>query len=315
MKKLTVAVFSYNRGAYLKFCLESLARNLPQARVVVYDDLSDDPETQAVLAALKVPFVQPTAVAKATHGGLYVNMSRALADAKTEYLLFLQDDMQVVRPVDDQDLADIDAIFAADPNCGFISPVFMKASAERKFRPQYHPDQNLAAYTFPPEADRAAMRYTYADVCIAHVARLRAANFDIVDKEHNNVALAKATFSQMPVMSAPFVFYCPEVPTFRNRRRPMAGHIAGQMARLARQSARLGFVDMTAGEVAAMRARDRAIWPFAEDFLTQQNPKVRKPFVFQDFQGPLALRILQRVEHWVFSGRRRWLRLRAKIGV
>ena len=128
MTKLTVAVFSYNRGAYLEFCLASLARNLPHAQVVVYDDLSDDPATKAVLAGLKVRLVQPSAVARAQHGGLYVNMARALAEVETDYLLFLQDDMQIVRRVHDQDFADIAAIFDADPDCGLVSPLFMKPS-------------------------------------------------------------------------------------------------------------------------------------------------------------------------------------------
>jgi glycosyltransferase involved in cell wall biosynthesis len=88
MDKLTVAVFSFNRGAYLENCLASLQRNMPKARVVVYDDLSDDPATQAVLRQLTVPLVQPKVAAMAQHGGLYDNMARAVADVQTDYLMF-----------------------------------------------------------------------------------------------------------------------------------------------------------------------------------------------------------------------------------
>jgi hypothetical protein len=311
MTKLTVAVFSYSRGAYLEFCLASLARNLPQAQVVVYDDLSDDPATKAVLAALKVPLVQPSAVARAQHGGLYVNMARALAEVETDYLLFLQDDMQIVRPVDDQDFADIAAIFDADPDCGLVSPLFMKAGIARKLRAQYQTAAGLAAYQTAPDIPRAEMRFAFADVCLAHVARLRAAGFAVLEGEGHNERQALEKFSQMPLMSAPFAFYCPEVPTFRNRKRPLSG----QIARLRRRPEGLGYHDMTAAEVAGFRARDPAIWPFAEDFLTPQNPQVRKPFVFQDFQGPLALRVLARIEYLLLSGGRRLRRLRAKLGI
>ncbi|MGV8953955.1 MAG: glycosyltransferase family 2 protein [Cypionkella sp.] len=311
MAEITVAVFSYNRGAYLEFCLASIARNLPQARVVVYDDLSDDPATVAVLAALRVPLVQPTAVARAQHGGLYVNMRRALAEVTTPYLLFLQDDMQIVRQVTVQDIATIEAMFAADEACGFISPLFMKAQYARKLRGQYQAAPLLRSYVCAPEIAREAMRFAFADVTLAHVPRLRAAGFDILDGEGANEVQAEAMFSQMPLMADPFAFYCPEVPTFRNRKRPFSGRIA----RVMRRAGGLGFVDMTAAEVDALRHRDLSVWPFAEDFLTPENPQVRRPFVFQDFQGPLALRVLSRVEYLLLSGGRRLRRLRAKWGI
>ena len=41
-----VAIFSYNRGEYLKNCVESVRRNIPDATIRVYDDCSDDPETR-----------------------------------------------------------------------------------------------------------------------------------------------------------------------------------------------------------------------------------------------------------------------------
>ncbi len=307
--KITVAVFSYNRGAYLQACLASIARNLAQAKVVVYDDLSDDPETKTVLAGLNVRLAQPTAVAKAQHGGLYVNMRRALAESETEYLLFIQDDMQIVRPVDAQDIATLDAIFAADSACGFVSPLFMKGLYARKMRAQYCPDLGLRAYLSDPTIPRDILRFAFADVCIAHVPRLREAGFDILDGEGANEAQAKAMFSQMPLMADPFAFYCPEVPTFRNRKRPLSG----QIARHLRAPAGLGYDDMGPAEVAAFRTRDLQIWPFAEDFLRPLNPKVRRPFVFQDFQGPIALRVLSRLEYLALSGARRFRRLRARL--
>lgn len=309
MAVITVAVFSYNRGAYLEFCLASLARNMPMAKVVVYDDLSDDPETIEVLSRISVPLVQPTAVEKAQHGGLYRNMARALADVDTPFLMFLQDDMQIVRPVDAADIDTLHAIFARDPDCGFISPLFMKAGYARKMWAQYAPDAPSRTYVCAPHIERKDMRFAFSDVCIAHVGRLRAAGFQILQGEGHNEAQAKGCFSQMPLMADPFAFYCPEVPTFRNRKRPLSGRIAKALPR----AQGLGFGDMTTAETLAFRKRDLAVWPFAEDFLHPQNPKTRRPFVYQDFQGPLALRIMSRLEYMVLSGKRKLLRLCMKI--
>lgn len=308
--KITVAVFSFNRGAYLQACLDSIARNFAEAEVVVYDDLSDDPATKEVLAGLKVRLVQPDLVAKAQHGGLYSNMRRALTEVSTQYLFFLQDDMQIVRPVDAQDMAAIDAIFAADQACGFVSPLFMKGLYARKMRAQYRASDQLRAYVCAAEIAREALRFAFADVCIAHVPRLRAAGFDILDGEGANEQQAKAMFSQMPIMADPFAFYCPEVPTFRNRKRPLSGQIARH---LRSASEGLGYENMSATQSAEFRGRSVALWPFAEDFLQPENPKVRRPFVFQDFQGPAMLRVLSKLEYLALSGGRRLQRLRAKL--
>jgi hypothetical protein len=187
----------------------------------------------------------------------------------------------------------------------------MKAGIEKKLRAQYRPALGIAAYRVAPEIDRAAMRFAFSDVCIAHVARLRNADFAILDGEGQNEQQAKRKFSQMPLMSTPFAFYCPEVPTFRNRKRLLSG----QFARIMRRQNGLGFHDLTKSQVGALRSRDLSIWPFAENFLSPQNPQVRRPFVFQDFQGPIALRVLAKIEYLFLSGGRRLRRLRAKMGL
>lgn len=307
LEALTVAVFSYNRGTYLSHCLDSIARNMPGAVVRVYDDRSDDPATCATLRDLAVPVVQPDAIEKAQHGGLYANMQRALDQVETPYLLFLQDDMQVVRPVDADDLAVIAAMFEADANCGFISPLFMKAAYERKVRAQYEPSDAPRRYCIASLIKREEMRFAFADVCLMNVGRIRSAEFRILPGEGLNELQAKEKFSQMPVMADPFAFYCPEVPTFRNRKRPLSGRLA--------RSRGLGFHDLTAHETATLRNRPLDRWPFAEDFLAPVDPKVRRPFVFQDFQGSTPLRILARLEYFAASGRRRLRRWRKAIGM
>ena len=52
LPSLDVAIFSYNRGAYLKNCVDSLQRNMPWIGWTVYDDGSDEPDTVAYLQSL-----------------------------------------------------------------------------------------------------------------------------------------------------------------------------------------------------------------------------------------------------------------------
>jgi glycosyltransferase involved in cell wall biosynthesis len=308
--QVTVAVFSYNRGAYLQHCLASIHRNMPFAVVRVYDDRSDDVETCAILAELEVEVIQPSAVVKAQHGGLYANMQRALDHAETDYLIIMQDDMQIVRPVDSTDLAAIAAIYADDPDCALVSPMFMKGAYAKKVLEQYVPAPQPRSYHTNPSIPKEAMRYAFSDVCLIHVGRSRSAGFRIVEGEGHNEVQAKALFSRMPLMADPFAFYCPEVPTFRNRRRPLSGRLARRFYK----PKGIGFVDMTQVETAAFRSRSLDHWPFAEDYLRPENPNARRPFVFQDFQSTLALRILSRLEYWVLSGRRKIKRWRARHG-
>ena len=52
MPSLEIAIFSYNRGAYLENCVTSVVRNMPGIPYLVYDDGSDDSSTLSYLHRL-----------------------------------------------------------------------------------------------------------------------------------------------------------------------------------------------------------------------------------------------------------------------
>jgi glycosyltransferase involved in cell wall biosynthesis len=169
MTGLTVAVFSYNRGGYLRNCVESIRRNLPFAEVKVYDDNSTDPETVAVLHSLGLPVLRPEGSVTGRHGGLYANMNRALDEAGTGLILFLQEDMQLVRPVQPVELDQIAIILGAGRRA-FVFPGFMKATSMPRYRRQMRADAAIRAYV--GRADDPG-RITYVDAMIADVGKLR----------------------------------------------------------------------------------------------------------------------------------------------
>ncbi len=286
--RLAVAVFSYNRGDYLRNCLESLRRNMPFAEVTVFDDHSDDPATVAYLATLSERVVQPPKNKGTRHGGLYANMQAALRDTVADMLLFLQEDMQVVRPVSEGDVQAISALFDADPNRAFVSPSFIKGLRRGRYLRGMMPCATPRSYVSRNHADRLA----YFDVAVAHVARLRAADWHFAPGEHANVLRARVDFADMPVMADPFVFYCPEVPIFRNRGRSLASRLAARVTGPDLKA----FADMTDTETQAFHARPLDQWPVAEDFLRPLNPRVRRPFVYADVRARWWLRVLHKLE-------------------
>ena len=128
LPSLDVAIFSYNRGAYLKNCVDSLQRNMPWIGWTVYDDGSDEPDTVAYLQSLGEHVLHMKSTDADRHGGYYYNMQAALDATQADYLLMLQDDLQVVRPFALEDLSRIHQVFDQSPSTVFISPLFLKGS-------------------------------------------------------------------------------------------------------------------------------------------------------------------------------------------
>lgn len=288
---LSVALFSYNRGKYLQNCVASVRRNMPDVSVTVYDDNSDDPATHEVLAGLDVPVWQPAQSGADKHGGLYANMQAALERADSEMILFLQDDMQVVRPVGSVTMRIMQAAFEADLERAFVCPVFMKARRRARYQRHLMPDLAARLYRLPDAPVQEAY-YAYFDVTVAHVARLRAAGWQFAGSENANISQARGIYSDQPFLADPFVFYCPEVPVLRNRRRTLAARLAERVT--GHEVKRL--VEMTRAETDAFCARPLEAWPIAEDFLRAQNPGARKPFVYKNVDARWWLKALHKLE-------------------
>ncbi|NVK46100.1 MAG: glycosyltransferase [Rhodobacteraceae bacterium] len=292
---MDVAIFSYNRPAYLKNCLASAQQNLPGARIRVFDDNSDDPELVAFLKTLPPEMlVQPTTDSgDSRHGGLYPNMQHALDTAERPYLLMLQDDTQVVRPLDQSDLDAIDAAFAADQSRAFLAVTFLRGARIKRYKRLLAPTPDRLYDTpFSPDQTGYAERIAYFDISLWHVDRLRAAHWQMQPSEHGNVLQARRTFSSMPHLAAPFVFHVPEVPVYRHRQQTLAARLARRVVGTEPKR----FVPMTPDACQRLTTRDLSIWPIAEDFLSTVDPKVRRPFVYKDVKRHWWLAALSKAE-------------------
>ena len=115
---LIVFVFSFNRGRFLLNCIKSIDSFLDGFEVVIVDDESTDKDTQNVLAAVskrhRVLKNDGVGEYEEKTGGLAGSMNMAMAYAAErgyEYALFIQDDMQLVRPVLNEDFSNISSYF------------------------------------------------------------------------------------------------------------------------------------------------------------------------------------------------------------
>jgi glycosyltransferase involved in cell wall biosynthesis len=105
--RLRLYIFSYNRSVYLEGLISSLERNgWPKRLITIIDDCSDDKRTKDILRKLGDYYEvmnSKAASEKSRNGGLHEMMNLALSHAeasKVAYAVFVQDDMQAIRPFD-----------------------------------------------------------------------------------------------------------------------------------------------------------------------------------------------------------------------
>lgn len=280
--QLSVAIMTYNRPAHLQNCLASVRRHLPGVPVLIMDDASDDPAQISLLAEARTLADVRVIVAKGDagfHGGLYGNMQRALAECPTRFLLYLQDDTQLVRSPDARDINHVVQALAPT-NAAFVYPFFIKAAKKRA-------GWSLTTSNLPGvvqiRTHGGAVRpwNYYADICICDCDTLRAADWRFQPSEAANGQQAQAVFQPMEWLHAPWGFYCPEVPIFRWRARTRS---LAQRMLPPRVRETAFFHDMDTETVARLRKRGATTLPFAEDYLTPTR-KVRRPFVYQDVKS------------------------------
>lgn len=287
-----VCIFSYNRGPFLENCAQSVRRMAPDWPMKIYDDGSDDPETLAVLGKYGGT-VYGRRSTDGRHGGLYVNMQRALDEAESDFILFTQDDHQIVRRLDDADVHYIREYFNRFPNAAFLDPAFLRGHRRRSIRRQIHILSDFPGYYHEIDETwkRRSVTMYYTDVVVAHVGRLREGKWSFLTGETANADQARRHFPRMGQMAHPFSMNVPEVPVYRGKKKTLGVRLAERIAGIGVKAYR----PMTPDEVARMRSRDLSEYPFAEDFLATEIP-VRRPFVFNSVNIRWHTRVLHKLE-------------------
>lgn len=290
---MIVCIFSFNRGQFLAHCVDSVERCAPNWKICVVDDDSNDPHTLEVLNQLRTKHLVINAkeVAGRKHGGLYANMQTALETfASEELILFLQDDMQIVRPLRKEDEEFFRQYFQADTSAGFLQPCFLKGSTrERDWKTlKYNPESKLYVRE---NTDQSAGLH-YSDILLASPVKLLATNWRFAESEPENDRQAARVFGKLGHLFAPFAMWLPEVPAYRGKRKTLALKIAEKR----RQCGLYPFEYMSETEVKKLCERPASELPVAEDFLRNIKPDLEQPWVYYPLQGSRWLKKLNSLE-------------------
>ncbi|MGF1546558.1 MAG: hypothetical protein ACFCUG_04485 [Thiotrichales bacterium] len=283
-------IFSYNRGRFLQNCVSSIRHCAPQSTISIFDDNSDEPETLDVLTQLARYHdivLPPTAksTARPKHGRLYINMQSAYEFMSTnEIYCFLQDDMQLVRPIESSELQAIASHYAKNSNAGFIHPAFLKRSGRKpdKFGMHFNPDQG----GYINDNSKKSVGIYYADVHIANIQRLRNSSWYFHDHERSNEAAAQRMFSPMLYLKNPFCAWLPNVPTYREKRQTYALQIAMRQSHVGFYPIRI----LNKGETLSFRNRSPSELPRAERYLSLTDEKKPINWLYHPLQGKRLLK-------------------------
>lgn len=291
-------VFSFNRAEFLANCVDSIARCAPDCRVAVYDDASTDDATRRVLDALARDHEVVVRDHDSRHklGGLYANMQAAyeagLAGGE-DTVCFVQDDMQLVRPITPPDHAAVAQYFAARPRAGFLLPQFDKGRPRRRDPERLRFDPDSGSYIRAERRQGAGIHY--ADVAITQLSRLRAHDWRFREGEPANQRQAAMHFESLGTLFAPFLMWLPNGPAYRGKRKTRALRIAEER----RACGFFPFADMTGDGIAALRGRDPEVLPTAEQFLRTRDDALPPPWTYDPLEGLSWLKKRNNFELWM----------------
>lgn len=297
--KLEVYLFSFNRGRFLRNCVDSVHRNLPGHPLTVVDDHSNEPETRRVLQEVEaagIPILQPPETGgKGRYGGLYANMQRAYESApEGSWILFIQDDTQMVRPVEADDLEYIRSYFESFPKAAFLGPQFLRGERRRGISESLRADPGFPVYFyhFPERWKDRSVAMAYTDIFIGHSDRMRRAGWSFGAGESACAVRARQLFGKMGLMAHPINMYLPCVPTYHGKKKTRAMERAEQI--LGREPR--PFRDLDPQQVARMKARPLSDLPYAESFLECLGPEVKRPFRYKAVNAFPLLRLQHKLE-------------------
>lgn len=296
---LRFCVFSYNRGEFLRNCVRSIMDCAPQCPVCIFDDNSDDPDTIAILQTLSAQHevIQPGSPGGAPdkHGGLYANMQAAFDRQPDDSLFcFLQDDMQLVRPLSGPEIAKMDAQLDNSLQPRLLQPAFLKGCNRLSDADCIRFAATENAYCIDRLKHSAGA--WYSDILVAKAGRLRSVGWRFLPRESANESQARETLAQMLYLKNPFAAWLPFVPTYRGRTRTWALRRAERLARCAFYPFRI----MSDKQNRRFLERSHTDLPVAEDFLSLAGDALPKPWIYHPLQGRRVLKLLNNISLKVF---------------
>lgn len=291
---MLIAVFSYNRGRYLYNVINSIERNLGNIHPLrIYDDNSECRTTRRVLSAFatKYKVTKPSGKSLATLaldgkrslGGLSVNLQQAYEDAQIEgvdYLLAIQDDMQVVRALDAEFFEVCDRILE-DPQVVQIKPKFISGKPTRESPLGLH--ESGLAY-FPRHRNRIS------PTGLSSIRRLQDRRWSFLRGHGENEALAEELNIYHVIHRDPFLAHLPWPAPHRKRyfRLYSMDKPSPRLALFANEQF-YPLKDLGDDEVRALKERPIDTLPYEMDWLKVRGS--RPPVPWTRYVVPLRKRV------------------------
>jgi len=224
MDSMAIAVFSFNRGVFLEHCIKTIEKNAPELSITIYDDNSDDQFTCSILERLSKKYkvkknIRPEEVEDKT-GGLAGCMNMAMRDARDlgiEYILFIQDDMQLVRPITHDDLSYIDNYFDVISNTFQISTNFFREINVNTLPQEYYTNIKAAAYIRHKESEHG--KSNFSDTGVFSVSRFYQLfqNFEVGEDVNSMRAISNGLTLGFSIY--PFMCWLPYPLSYRGKKR------------------------------------------------------------------------------------------------
>lgn len=261
-EEILLVIFSFNRTHEFVTLLESIRVHNPHFDILLIDDASTLPMTHRIISENKDLFKhvikQPPCRKTTSRGRLPQNIQFAydFADQNNyDYVFFIQDDMQFVRPLDENVLSEYGKLFASDNNIIQVDPRFLRRLGEIVILPELH------AYSFSEMDDRSS----YADVGITHIKRLKAINWTFETRERTNKEKAYALHLKRIFPFTPIFMHVPYPVMYRK------GRIKLKFPSPFISRGKVKFENMTPKEIRQMDERPLEIIPYARDLLRVQG--------------------------------------------
>ncbi|MCZ8121888.1 MAG: hypothetical protein O9277_00530 [Magnetospirillum sp.] len=276
-ERCSVAIFSCDRAAHLRNCVASVERHFPGAHVTVWDDASADPATLLALEEIgRRHAIRRRRPGPTVHlGGLRLAMAEAIAEGARDhtYLFMLQDDQQIVRPIDAALAARIEAVFEGDGRLTQVFGGFFRGYvAPRDLASRYAIDQGLGIYE--------DTGIGFADTGILHLSRFMALGLDVAASETAAAIEARRRGARLVIARDPWFMFCP----WPNTVRRTGGRLEKAMRRINDFCIGAGvhpFADMTPEAIERLLARSIDVFPVADDWL-DSTPGLPRPWWYTD---------------------------------
>ncbi|HIP01438.1 MAG TPA: glycosyltransferase [Marinobacter salarius] len=265
---LIVFVFSFNRGRFLLNCIKSIDSFLDGFEVVIVDDESTDKDTQNVLAAVskrhRVLKNDGVGEYEEKTGGLAGSMNMAMAYAAErgyEYALFIQDDMQLVRPVLNEDFSNISSYFDKIINTIQLSSTFVRKLSSGDFLNKYDIRDSASAYIRIEGSERGKSNFSATGVFSVSRFHRLFGRFEVGEAKNSAKAISLGLTCGRSIY--PFMCWLPYPSSFRGKKKNLKHRFFEHFGR----SGFYPIKQMSDTEVETFLRRNPSYIPVMEEFL------------------------------------------------